>query len=189
MTSSFKYFTQFSYSWCTCRQSVMVLTFPEILKKLFFLKHYATIVSPFFALLVNQQPLYPTEPLWLAQSFFLLFGCPTAIFGLLLSGQPHSPSVNNCVTISFWPRGLGESRNKIESQSLAKCLVGFELRTFQPSFQCLNLLGHSHSPTEQLQHFQKMLYLMMRPLWSLVPEMSLLSLWHVWNIPRFNFYW
>ena len=49
---------------------------------------------------------------WLAASdlfgmfffFKLLFGCPTANFGPLSRGQPHSPDVNHCV-LHFRPEG------------------------------------------------------------------------------------
>ena len=42
----------------------------------------------------------------------LLFGCPTANFGSLLRGQPHSPDVNHCV-LHFSFEGHWEPCNKV----------------------------------------------------------------------------
>ena len=62
--------------------------------------------------------------------FQLLFGCPTASFGPLLRGQPHSLNCNDCV-IQFQPESHQEPRNYVESLSPAKCLKGFKLGNFQ----------------------------------------------------------
>ena len=72
--------------------------------------------------------------------FKLLFGYPTPNFGSLLRGQPYSPNVNHCV-FHFWPKGHRESRNEVGSLSLAECLVGFELGSFQFLLR-LNPLRH-----------------------------------------------
>ena len=50
----------------------------------------------------------------------LLFGCPTAIFGPLLRGQPHSPNVTDCA-LHFRPEGHQEPRNE-------EAVFNFELR-------------------------------------------------------------
>ena len=59
----------------------------------------------------------------------LLFGCPTAKFGPLSRGEPHSPDVNHCI-LHFRPKGYREPRNEVGSLNLAKRLVGFEPGTF-----------------------------------------------------------
>ena len=74
--------------------------------------------------------------------FKLLFGCPTANFGPLSRGQPHSPDVNHCV-LHFRPEGHREPRNEVGSLSPAERLVGFEPGTFWFLLQRLNPLGHS----------------------------------------------
>ena len=50
-------------------------------------------------------------PTYLKKNFFfkLLFGCPTANFGPLSRGQPHSPDVNHCV-LHIRPEGHREPR-------------------------------------------------------------------------------
>ena len=73
--------------------------------------------------------------------FKLLFDCPMANFGSLLRGQPCSPDVNHSV-LHFWPEGQRESCNEVGFLSLAKCLVGFEVGSFQFLLR-LNPLGHS----------------------------------------------
>ena len=75
--------------------------------------------------------------------FFFLFGRPTANFGSLSRGQPHSPDVNHCVFLHFQPKGHREHRNEVGSLSLDERLVGFELGTFRFLLQRLNPLGHS----------------------------------------------
>ena len=70
--------------------------------------------------------------------FKLLFGCPTANFGPLSRGQPHSPDVNHCVL----PEGHRKPRNEVGSQSPAERLVGIEPGTFRFLLQRLNPLGH-----------------------------------------------
>ena len=82
------------------------------------------------------------QKLWKMFFFYLLFGCPTANFGPLSRGQPHSPNVNHC-SIHFQPQGHREPRNKVGSLSPAEHLVGFEPRTFRFLLQHLNPLGHS----------------------------------------------
>ena len=74
--------------------------------------------------------------------FQLLFGCPTANFGPLSRGQPHSPDVNHCV-LHFRPEGHWEPRSEVGSVSLAERLVGFEPGTFRFLLQHVNPLGHS----------------------------------------------
>ena len=39
--------------------------------------------------------------------FYLLFGCPTANFGLLPGGQPLLPNVNHCVLAFLTRRSPG----------------------------------------------------------------------------------
>ena len=66
-----------------------------------------------------------------AEFFYLLLGCPTANFALLLRGQSHQLDVNNCMFDSLiQSKSHMEPRNEVGSQSLAKHLVGFEPRTF-----------------------------------------------------------
>ena len=72
--------------------------------------------------------------------FYLLFGCPTANFGPLSRGQPHSPDVNHCV-LHFRPEGHREPRNEVGSLSPAERLVGFEPGTFRFLLQRLNPLA------------------------------------------------
>ena len=62
--------------------------------------------------------------------FKLLFCCPTANFGSLSRGQPHSPDVSQCV-LNFWPEGHWEPRNEVGSLNLAERLAEFELGTFR----------------------------------------------------------
>ena len=64
------------------------------------------------------------------QSRLMLFGCPTANFGILSRGQPHSPDVNHCI-LHIQPEGHREPRSEVGSLSPAEPLVGFELVTFQ----------------------------------------------------------
>ena len=66
--------------------------------------------------------------------------CPTANFGPLSRGQPHSPNVNHCL-LHFRPKGHWEPRNKVGSLNPAKHLVGFEPGTFRFLLQRLNPLG------------------------------------------------
>ena len=49
------------------------------------------------------------------------------------------PRVNHCTIPNFQPEGNWEPSNEVESLCLAKCLVGFELGTFQ---FFLNALTH-----------------------------------------------
>ena len=57
--------------------------------------------------------------------FQLVFGCPTANFGPLPRGQPHSPDLNHCI-LHFRPEGHREPHIEVEFLSPARCLVGFE---------------------------------------------------------------
>ena len=81
---------------------------------------------------------------FLRKTFFFqrLFGCPTANFGPLSRGQPHSPNLNHCVLHSR-PEGHQEPRNEVESLSLVEHLLGFEPGTLRFLLQHLNPLGHS----------------------------------------------
>ena len=63
--------------------------------------------------------------------FYLLFGCPTANFGLLSRGQDHSPNVNYCVLSTFNMKAIRNHENEVGSLSPAKHLVGFEPGTLQ----------------------------------------------------------
>ena len=87
----------------------------------------------------------PLKALFLTNSysvsfFKLLFECPTANFGSLFRVQPHSPNVNHWV-LHFWPEGHRESCYELGSLSLAECLVGLELVSFQFLLR-VNPLGH-----------------------------------------------
>ena len=74
--------------------------------------------------------------------FKLLLGCPTANFGPLSRGQPHSPDVNHCV-FHFRSEGHQEPRSEVGFLSPAEHLVRFEPGTFRFLLQRLNPLGHS----------------------------------------------
>ena len=72
----------------------------------------------------------------------LLFGCPTANFGPLSSGQPHWLNVNHCI-LHFWPEGHWEPRSEVGSLSLAERLVRFWTGILPILIQRLDPLGHS----------------------------------------------
>ena len=74
--------------------------------------------------------------------FKLLLGCPTANFGPLSRGQPHSSDVNHCV-FHFRPEGHQEPRSEVGFLSPAEHLLRFEPGTFRFLLQRLNPLGHS----------------------------------------------
>ena len=87
----------------------------------------------------NYQDIFPQLNLLFAEvspgilfeyTFFWLFGCPTANFGRLWRGQPHSPDNNHCI-IQFQLEGYRKPRNVIGSLSPAEHLVGFKLGSFQ----------------------------------------------------------
>ena len=95
-------------------------------------------LSNFFIFSSNERPSKTMKNVF----FYLLFGFPTANFGPLSRGQPHSSNVNHC-SLHFQPQGHREPRNKVGSQSPAEHLVGFEPGTFRFLLQHLNPLGHS----------------------------------------------
>ena len=62
--------------------------------------------------------------------FLHLSGCLTANPGPLSKGHCHSPNVNHCIFVNFWPKGHWEPYNEPGSLSLAEHLVGFEPGAF-----------------------------------------------------------
>ena len=105
--------------------------FIKVTKKKYYLGHMVNMTLKTL-FLTNSNSVY---------FFKLLFEFPTANFVSLLRGQPHSLDVNHCV-LHFWPEDYRESRNEVGSLSLAKCLVGFKLGSFQ-FLLCRNPLGQS----------------------------------------------
>ena len=114
-----------------------------------------TSIAPELVKWSNGTSLYNTELFFLPQLskcqclvqfqklvfLYLLSGLPMANFGSLLRGQSHSPDVNHCIFINFWPEGHQERRNEVGSQRLAEA---FSL--FWPGFQ----FNHNPKPTRSL---------------------------------------
>lgn len=75
--------------------------------------------------------------------FYMLFGCPMLKLWLLQRKQSHSLYVNHCVwTINFWIKIDWESHKNVEeSPRSVKCLVGFEMWTFQFDWNVLTNLA------------------------------------------------
>ena len=79
-------------------------------------------------------------------TFLNFFNCylaaPWPTLGHYREGGLTHPMLIKCA-LHICPEGHLEPRNKVESLSLAECLAGFKLGTFQFWLQCLNPLGHS----------------------------------------------
>ena len=90
--------------------------------------------SPMYIYIYIHTYIYILTAIWL----------PTANFGPLSRGQPHSHNVNNCIFfLNIRPEGHREPRSEVGSLSPAKRLLGFEPVTFWFWLQCYNSLGHS----------------------------------------------
>ena len=74
-------------------------------------------------------------------TYYVLFGCPTANFGLLPRAQPHSPNLNHSVCVCFLPKSHWEPHNKIGSLNPAQHLVEPKPGTSRFTHNALTLLA------------------------------------------------
>ena len=89
--------------------------------------------------------------------FFLLpFGCPTANFGPLSTGQPHSPDANHCV-LHIRPEGHREPRSEARSDLQSKSIDWFLYDDWE-IHNNINL--HIESEYKKIQNGKKLYFIL-----------------------------